>query len=170
MSEKELVLKAKSGDVDSFTLLYKRYKSKLYSYAFYKLGNASDVEDAVQNCVLCAFEQIGDLKKAEAFSSWIFRILYCCCSALVKEQIQRRNTDDIDECYNISSFDDEKLVLQEELRQALKHLSDEDRNIVLLSAVAGLNSKEIAKVTGLTPGNVRQRLSRSITKMRKYLD
>ncbi len=169
MSEKELVLKAKNGSVDAFCLLYGKYKNKLYSYAFYKLGNSSDAEDAVQNCMLSAFEQIDKLKKTEAFSAWIFRILYCSCSALIKEQIRQRNTDDLDNYTNIASSDNDKFILQEELRQALKILSDEERNIVLLSAVAGFKSKEIAQITGLSSGNVRTKLSRSLKKMKDYL-
>lgn len=169
MSEKELVLKAKNGSVDAFCLLYGKYKNKLYSYAFYKLGNSSDAEDAVQNCMLSAFEQMDKLKKTEAFSAWIFRILYCSCSALIKEQIRQRNTDDLDNYTNIASSDNDKFILQEELRQALKILSDEERNIVLLSAVAGFKSKEIAQITGLSSGNVRTKLSRSLKKMKDYL-
>lgn len=169
MSEKDLIIKAKDGDEHSFCILYGLYKQKLYSYAFYKLGNAQDAEDAVQNCVLTAFEQIGKLRKSEAFSAWIFRILYCSCNACIKEQINRRNTDDIDNFKNISSFETNQFVLQEELKQALFVLSEEERNIVLLSVVAGLRSKEIAKTTGLTDGNVRQKLSRSLAKMKKYL-
>lgn len=87
----------------------------------------------------------------------------------IKEQIHRWNTDDIDDCVNLSAEDCDKFVEQEELRQALSVLSDEDRSIVLLSVVAGFKSKEIAAITGLTAGNVRQRLSRSFTKMKSKL-
>lgn len=169
MSQKELVLKAQNGDTSAFSSLYGLYKSKLYSYAFFKLGNPEDAEDAVSDCVLTAFEQIGKLKKTEAFSSWIFRILYCSCSSKIKEQINRRNNDDIDSAINISSESSEKFIEQQELRQALAILSDEDKNIVLLSVVAGLTSKEIAKITGFTAGNVRQRLSRALSKMKDKL-
>lgn len=169
MNEKELVLKAKNGDADAFCILYGKYKGRLYSYAFYKLGNTADAQDAVQNCVLSAFEQIGKLKNPEAFSSWIFRILYCSCTSAIKEQIRQRNTDDIENYKNISSFDNDKSILQEELKQALNILSDEERNIVLLSVAAGFKSKEIAAITGLTAVNVRTKLSRSLAKMKKYL-
>lgn len=138
MSEKELVLKAKNGSVEAFCLLYGKYKNKLYSYAFYKLGNSPDAEDAVQNCMLSAFEQIDKLKKTEAFSSWIFRILYCSCSALIKEQIRQRNTDNLDNYTDIASSDNDKFILQEELRQALKILSDEER-----TALSPLKSQRI---------------------------
>ena len=95
---------------------------------------------------MSAFEQIGSLKKAEAFSSWMFRILYCSCSAAIKEQIRQRNTDDIEFYKNIPSLDDDKAVGREDLRRALNLLNEEERNIVLLSVIAGLKSKEIAKI------------------------
>lgn len=55
MNEKELVIKAKKGDINAFCLLYDMYKKKLYNYAYYKLGNSADAEDVVQDCVLTAF-------------------------------------------------------------------------------------------------------------------
>ena len=48
-------------------------------------------------------------------------------------------------------------------------LTDNDKNIVLLCVVGGLKSGEVAKIMGLTAVNVRQRLHRSLHKMRNYL-
>lgn len=169
MNEKELVLNAKNGDVKSFCILYDAYKKKLYNYACYKLGNASDAEDAVQDCVLSAFEQIHKLKSAEAFSSWIFKILYCSCSEKIKVQISQRSTDNIENYRDIASFDNVDNIERTELKHTLTILKEEERSIVLLSVVAGLSSKEISKITGLSAGNVRQKLSRSLAKMKNYL-
>ena len=57
-----------------------------------------------------------------------------------------------------------------ELADALGQLDEESRNIVLLAVVAGLTSEEIAGITGLSAGGVRSRQSRSLAKMRKYLE
>ncbi len=169
MSEKELVVMAKAGNAKAFAQLYGIYKKKLYSYAFYRLGNAADAEDAVQDCVLSAFEQIDKLKKAEAFSSWIFRILYCCCTSAMKEQIRQRDTDNIEDYANTFVFTYDETNEQTELKQALRVLNDEEREIVLLSVVAGFKSKEIAKISGLTAGSVRSKLSRSLAKLKDEL-
>ncbi len=169
MREKELVVKAKAGDAKAFTELYGLYKKKLYSYAFYRLGNAADAEDAVSDCVLSAFEQINKLKKAEAFSAWIFRILYCCCTSAMKEQIRQRDTDNIDDYANVFTVSYDQTNEQTELKQALKVLNDEEREIVLLSVVAGFKSKEIARISGLTAGSVRSKLSRSLAKLKNEL-
>lgn len=169
MNEKDLVIKAKKGDVDAFCTLYDHYKRKLYNYAYYKLGNSADAEDVVQDCMLNAFEQLGKLKKTEAFSSWLFTILYHGCMSAVKEQIKQRNHSDIEDYKNTLSYDNSVDIEREELKQALNMLSEDERNIVIFSVVVGLNSKEIAKITGLTAGNVRQKLSRSLAKMKRYL-
>lgn len=169
MIEKDLVINAKKGDVNAFCVLYDKYKRRLYNYAYYKLGNIEDAEDAVQDCMLKAFEQLNRLKKPESFSSWLFTILYHGCMSAVKEQIKRRNDSDIEQYKNTLSYESDIDFEREELKQALNALSEEDKNIVLLSVVVGLNSKEVARITGLKAGNVRQRLSRSLAKMRSYL-
>lgn len=168
--EKDLVIQAQKGDETAFCALYELYAKKLYNFAMFRLGDPYDAEDAVQNCMLVAFEQIGRLKKAEAFSAWLFKILYCSCVALIKEQIQKRETDDIDNYTHISAANSEQMVLQGEMHDALAALSEDEQNIVLLSVIGGLKSKEIAKITGYSPGNVRQKLSRSLAKMRKRLE
>lgn len=86
----------------------------------------------MQDCALIAFEEISKLKNAEAFSSWIFRILYCCCAAAIKRQIRQRNTDDIDSLKSIPASDNDNMVLREDLKKALSKLSNEEKNIVLL--------------------------------------
>lgn len=165
-----MVLAAAAGDRDAFCCLYGLYKDKMYRYAFYRLGNPDDAEDAVSDCVISAFEQIGRLKKADAFSYWIFRILYCSCNAQIKSQINRCQTDDIESLSDKISTNIDTAVERTELQQALDILSDGEKEIVLLSVVSGFNSKEIARITDMTPGSVRSKLSRSLKKMRKFLE
>lgn len=169
MNEKELVIRAKKGNVDAFCTLYDTYKRKLFNYAYYRLGNSEDAEDVVQDCMLTAFEQINNLKKPEAFSSWLYTILYHGCMSAIKEQIKQRNNTNIDDYQNTLTYDNTADIEREELKQALSILGEDERNIVLLSVVVGLNSKEIAKITGFTSGNVRQKLTRSLSKMKRYL-
>ena len=170
MDEKKLVLLSKGGDREAFSKLYNLYSDKLYRYAFYRLENREDAEDAVSDAVYSAFYRIGGLKKPEAFSAWIFRILYCSCNRIIKARVNRRNMVDINEMSEKLSYGLEETINKTELQQALGILKDEEREIVLLSVVSGLNSKEIAKICDLTSGSVRSKLSRSLTKMREFLE
>ena len=171
MNEKELIALAKSGNKDAFAELYGLYKDRLYRYAFYRLQNESDAEDAVQDCIVPAYIQIGALKKTEAFPAWIFRILYCTCAAQIRRQEMLRKNSNIDDLEN-QLFDDsaEQTALKTELQNALNILKDDEKEIVLLSVVAGFNSGEIGRITDMTSGAVRSKLSRSLKKMRDFLE
>lgn len=170
MADKELIIKAKNGDTDAFCLLYGEYKDRLFRYAYYKLGNYEDAEDAVSSCVLSAFEQIKTLKRPEAFNAWIFRILFCACSSQIKEQIERRSRSEAAENLLPDTESGERHIERSELKFALEKLTEEERDIVLLSVLGGLKSREIAKISSLTSGSVRSKLRRSLAKMREYLE
>ena len=166
--DEKLINEAISGSKEAFCKLYGNYKDRLYRYALYRLGDPTEAEDAVSDCVLAAWQGIGSLRSGSAFSSWIFRILSNCCASRIKEMIgTRENLERIyDSCTGNTSVPPSLSV---ELTEALSQLREEERDIVLLSIVGGLNSTEISALTGLAAGSVRSKLSRSLTKMREFL-
>ena len=134
------------------------------------MKNVSDAEDAVSECVILAFSEISKLKKAESFSSWFFRIMYCTCTKYIKKQVDQRQSIEISTIANTYTEEQNKAENKTEVMQALNILNDEEREIVMLSVIGGLKSKEIAEIKNLTAGSVRSKLSRSLAKMRKFLE
>jgi RNA polymerase sigma factor (sigma-70 family) len=59
---------------------------------------------------------------------------------------------------------------QTRVRQALEHLTPEDRDLLRLSFVEGLASSEIAKRTGAPPERIRQRRHRALARLREAFD
>ena len=170
MTNAELINLARRGSKDAFCALYGQYKDRLYRYAYYKLQSPEDAEDAVADCVLCAYAQITQLKKPAAFDAWIFSILRSCCASRIKRQIKLRSTVPLEDAASDASYDFSAQIEKTELAEALSKLTEEEQEIVLLSAVAGLKSKEIALITDYTAGAVRSKLSRSLAKLRKSLE
>lgn len=173
MNEK-LVNEAVAGSKEAFVSLYGEYKDRLYRYALYRLGDPTDAEDAVSECVLAAWKNIHSLRSSKAFGSWIFSILAKCCAGQIKQTIaSRENLGRIykdgpggyGEVAGMQSCSSAAI----EVSEALGQLSEEEREIVLLSVIGGFSSKEISAMTGLTSGSVRSKLSRSLAKMREYL-
>lgn len=168
MDEKTLVQRAVTGDKEAFAGLYTRYKDSLYRYAYFKLGNEPDAQDAMNDCIVEAYRGIGTLRDEKLFSAWIFRILYRCCCAYVREQIEQNSRADIAELERTTAQDDR--LLSVEVREALSQLDPLDRDIVLLSTVAGYNSRELSTILGVKAATIRSRLSRSLKKMRTFLE
>lgn len=170
MNEKQLIHSSRKGDKEAFAKLYSLYKDKLYRYAYYRLGNSCDAEDAVCDTVLMAFEEIRDLRKASAFSAWIFKLHYSTCSRYVAGQMIMKESSSIDDYENSAKLSTNMNTLSAELKEGLNILTDHEREIVLLSVIAGFNSREISEITGLTDGSVRSKPSRSLKKMRNFLE
>lgn len=169
LNSSELLSCAVKGDKQAFCCVYSLYKNKLYKYAFYRLGNKEDAEDAVQDCVLCAYRQISSLKNIKAFESWLFKILSACCSEKIKHIINAKNSVGLEQAEKFLKSET-GAVEKTELTEALGILSEEEREIVLLSCVAGFKSREIASFMDMTSGSVRSKLSRSLKKMRTFLE
>ena len=167
MDEKALVKLARAGDKEAFAKLYIQLKDKLFRYAYFMLGSTEDAQDAVSSCITAAYQSIASLKSEKAFSAWLFRILYRECCAILRHKAAHRDEQNIDDAEPVSYND---IYLAPELKEALSLLTEEEKDIVLLSAVAGYNSKEIAAMLNLKATTVRSKLSRSLAKMRNFLE
>ncbi len=168
--DEKLIREASAGSREAFVALYGQYKDKLYRYALYRLSDPADAEDAVSECILAAWKSIGQLRSSKAFGSWIFRILSNCCASRLREVITAR--DNLERVYMEgpqSRSDGGSPSVSTELAEALAQLSDEEREIVLLSVVAGFSSSEISGQLGIPAGTVRSKLSRSLARMREFL-
>ena len=89
MDERLLVKRAKRGDTAAFAKLYGTIYKRLYQFALYTLGNTQDAEDVVSAAVMEAFENIGKLRKEDAFSAWMYRIVANMCKQKMREYYQR---------------------------------------------------------------------------------
>ncbi|MBQ8502886.1 MAG: sigma-70 family RNA polymerase sigma factor [Clostridia bacterium] len=164
----DLVKNAQKGDVNSFGELYAIYNRDMFRFAYYYTGSVSAAEDCVSETALIAFQKINQLKKASCFKSWLFKILYNQCKAAQKEKAFAMNTVDYQSQVSLSSANDDKSE-SIELKNALKSLSDEEREILILYYSCGYTSKEISEITELKDATVRSKISRSTAKLRTLL-
>lgn len=162
--KKQLIEQAKAGDTHAFARLYEEIYEDLYRYAYYMLQNSHDAEDAVSEAVLAAFDGIHKLRKAEAFRGWMFQIVTNICRKKRKEYLNK--TVELEENMVEWEEDSQDSI---DVKKALKLLSEEERQIVGMSVLAGYTSEEIGKSMKLKSGTVRSKLSRSLEKMRRVL-
>lgn len=164
----ELVTRAKEGSAEAFGELYELYYKEMYCYACYVTGSEILAQDAVSDAVLSAFKQIKSLKNEKAFKGWIFKILCATCKRYYTENQKRKSVayldDDEGGFAEPASLDNMELSL--ELKSALGKLSEEEREIVLLSVMGNYKSHEIADILDLTPSTVRSKLKRSLAKLK----
>ncbi len=170
MEERLLVKRAKRGDVDAFAELYGKIYKKLYQFALYTLKDPEDAKDAVSAAVTDAFESIGKLRKEEAFSSWMYRIVANKCNQKMREYYVQ--TEELTED-NAGIFEEPEGDTREEsmeVRRVFFGLPKEDRMIVGMHVFLGYKLREIAQVLGMNENTVRSRQKRAMEQMGKQLE
>lgn len=160
----EWIRQAQTGDAHAFALLYESVCKDLYRFAVYTLRHVQDAEDAVSETVTDAFAQIKNLREAESFRSWIFRILSAKCNRRIRQYIQA--PDELSEEINAPESD---LGEQVDVQRAFGTLPREDRLIISMSVFAGYSSQEIGELLQMNPNTVRSRQSRALKKMAELL-
>ena len=168
MEERMLVKRAKRGDVDAFGELYQRIYKKLYAYALYTLKNPEDAEDAVSQAVVDAYQSIGQLKKDEAFSNWMYRIVANKCNRKMREfyHVGGELTQEVleEKSLEMNPSDDER-EMRFDVKEAFDRLDKEERKIVGLHAIFGYTTKEIAKLLMMNESTVRSKKMRALKKL-----
>ena len=100
--KKSNIIKARNGDNEAFLELINENKLNIYRVARGILSNEHDIEDAIQNTVIKAYEKINTLKKNEFFRTWLIRILINECNEIIRKnkRMPSINESNHEEKYN----------------------------------------------------------------------
>lgn len=160
----QLVLRAKSGDAEAFSLLYKDVYKELYRFAYYTLHNQHDAEDVVSEAVLDAYKNIYQLKEPAVFKSWMFTIVSCKCKKKIKDYQKR--TEELPEELPVEN---KELSENTEVVQLLDVLSEEERLIVTMSVFGGYKGKEIGDILHKKHSTIRSKYRRALDKLKQVM-
>ena len=135
----------------------------LFRVAFAILRNRTDCEDAAQNAVLKAYRNLDSLKQRSYFKTWLIQILKNECFDMLK---RRRPTVDVEEQGDLGF---EMRLPYLDLNRAFDKLTPDERLAIALYYYEGYDTREIAKITEVSEGTVRSRLSRARAGLRAML-
>ncbi|MFS0559342.1 sigma-70 family RNA polymerase sigma factor [Terribacillus sp. 179-K 1B1 HS] len=162
----DLTLSAINGDKEAFSSLIQENKRNLYRVAKGILHHEADVEDAIQMTILRAYENIGKLRVADYFRTWLIRILINECKSMLKKKNRTVYLENMNQ--EAVSYTDTYENL--ELQEALYSLKDKLRIVTVLFYYEDLSTKEIARLLSIPDGTVRSRLSKARELLQKKLN
>ena len=172
-----LVAAAKNGDLDAFAELVRRHEQRLRLVLARILGDARDIEEAVQDVFVIAWRNLDRYRGEAAVFTWLYRIG-------VNEGLQRKRkrqlvTTDIETAGGHIS--DTRTDAQPEARieasdakaqvmQALAALPVDYREAVVLRDLAELTNEEVADALGLSLPATKSRIHRGRLQLRALLE
>lgn len=157
--EKALVHRAIKRDRAAFTQLYDRFVDKIYKYIYYKVGSKTEAEDLTGQVFLKAWEAIGSYQWTERpFAAWLYRIAHNLVVDYFRTKRDASSLDDITGLEHPGTDLDDIIqhhLTAETLRHALKRLTRDQQQVIVLRFLEGYNTAEVAQIMGKQPGAVR---------------
>ena len=165
-----LVSLAASGDEAAFARLVDRHHASMAKVAYAVCGDPEAARDATQSAWAIAWRRLPTLRDHSQVRAWLVAIAANEARQAVRKG-QRAVVVDISESMDAApGADPAERIGSVDLARALATLKPDDRALLALRFVAGLDSGEIATHLHLSPSGVRSRLSRLIERLRTELD
>lgn len=156
---------ARRGDREAMARIVDEHYDAVFRFCARRVG--PDVAaDAAQETFLTAQRQISKFEGRSSLSTWLFGIAHNHC----RNASRRRKLDSCEWMQDgMTESPEQTLIDREALRGALKGLSNEHREVVLLHEIDGLTYEEAALVLGIPAGTVKSRLHHAFVALRKSL-
>jgi RNA polymerase sigma-70 factor (ECF subfamily) len=150
-----LVEAARGGDREAFASLVAEHWARMVRFARTVVGEL-EAEDAVQEAFIASWRGLPRLTRAEAFGSWLARIVFRRCLRLARRRLATVSLEAApEEC---TSSDPVSAVAVEEI---LARLAPRQRAVLHLTVVEGMSDTEIAGLLGITAAGVRSHRRRA---------
>lgn len=136
---------------------------KLRKFAYRLTRNMSEAEDLLQSTVLRAIEKKHLFQEGTNLFSWSSKIMYNLFVSAYRRKTKFESQYDPESYIEKESVDakqDTKMELRE-VRSAMKKLTKEHHEILVLVCVRGMQYAEVAEQLDIPIGTVRSRLSRA---------
>lgn len=167
--------------LDAFNALVLRYQDAVYSLTYRIMNDPASAADAAQETFILAYRRLSTYHGG-SFKAWLLRIAANHCYDDLR-RIKRRPAVSVEELPGADSDDGapladasatpEQIVQQRELRRAIQlcigGLNPDQRIVLVLCDVEGLEYAAIADQVGVNIGTVKSRLSRARAGMRECL-
>lgn len=166
----DLVEAAKRGDFDAFEVLAQSTGDRLYATARLILRGTDGAEDAVQEALVHAWQQLPRLKDPARFDAWLYRLLVNACADQGRRR--RRWSNDVRPLGAEPRSADAtgEIADRDQLERGFRRLTPEQRAVVVLHYYNGLSSAEIATTLNIPRETVKSRLRYATEAMRAALE
>jgi RNA polymerase sigma-70 factor (ECF subfamily) len=175
LSDQELMRIVQAGDISPASEIYDRYSGRIYNFALRFLKNSEAAEDATQEVFVKMIRHASQFQGDAKLSTWLFSITANWCrDFLRKADNKSKESDDVLVTLPAPADQspDRNLEQRENevrIQRALKALTPEQREAILLSRYQGLSYAEIAQISGCSEGAVKTRVFRAMETLKKAL-
>lgn len=150
-------------DHEEFAARTQVIRARLYRTAYLYLGCEADALEAVDEAVYQALRGLKKLRQPAFFETWLMRILLNQCHRELRRRRRLAGEESLPESAVPDAYDGLPL------REAVRRLPEELRQVVILRFFTGCTQAETAVALGIPQGTVATRQRRALALLRMEL-
>ena len=174
--ERELVGRARRGDLDAFERLYRSTAGRVFALCLRMTADRDRATELVQDVYVRVWERLSSFRGESAFTSWLHRLAVNV--VLAQSRADRRRgarfgeLPDERDAADIGDRGARAVSVHDrlDLETAIASLPPGARQVFVLHDIEGYRHDEIARLIGVAPGTVRAQLHRARKLMMERLN
>jgi RNA polymerase sigma-70 factor, ECF subfamily len=171
--EQELIERARAGDAAAFNQVVLAYRKRILGTISRLIGRPEDVEDVGQEVFVRLYYSLDQLRTAEVFEPWLYRLTVNACYDYLRRAKRRSESRMADLSEQQVMMADslaggkqqheerQKGQVREFVNALFEHVSEQDRLLLTLKEVEGLSLKELERVYKVSENALKVRLFRA---------
>jgi RNA polymerase sigma-70 factor (ECF subfamily) len=179
MTDEEIVTRVLAGDTGVFEIIMRRHNQRLYRTARAILRDEAQAEDVVQDAYVRAYQHLGQFAGTSQFGGWLLRIAVNEALARLRGRKRYQEATGLQEegdgmdRFASATPNPEQQASNSEMRilleQSIDALPEPQRTVLVMRDVEEMSTTETAEALGITEENVKVRLHRARTILRRKL-
>lgn len=184
VSDEDLMLECRKGDMSAFELLVRRYQNALVNYIYYIINDYHRAEDLAQETFLRVYKSASRYEPKASFKSWLYTIATNLSRNEIRNRTRRKTyyledmVDEDEDVYHSEYMVDtrfqpdilyEKKERQQLIRKTLNQLPENQRLALTLVTYQELSYEEISEILNCSVGAVKSLIHRARQNMKKLL-
>lgn len=169
----EMIMEAvKNGDLQQVSVLFERYHKRIFNFLARMTMDRDAAEDLTQNVFLRIMKYRTSYREGLLFQSWIYQVAR---NAFSDHYQTRKNkfsdfvsVEKVSESLEDSAASSEMEEKEQLLARSMALLSDEQRELLILTRFQHLKYEEVATIMNTTVANIKVKVHRAIGKLREH--
>ena len=172
ITDQELAILIKKGDIRAFDKIYEKYSTRLYLFVNGIIKSQKDAEDIVQEVFLKIWNNREKINEYLSLQSFLFTIAHNTTISIIRKKINENNyvsyVKSLQNAKELSSGEVELEFKQLETHYntILNKLPDRQKEVYLLSREEELSYKEIAERLGISVNTVENHMVKALKFLR----
>ena len=150
-------------DHEEFAARTEAIRQRLYRTAYLYLGSEADALEAVDEAVYQALRALKKLREPVFFETWLTRILLNECHKELRRRKRFSGDTPLSDAAGPDAYD------HLPLKEAVRHLSEDLRTVIILRFFAGYTQAETALAPDIPQGTVATRQRKALALLRLEL-